>query len=69
MKTLPMNICMMRSTYDHQLYISVLYIKVCNKFYNWIRTEILMLIQSGYVHEVFHDEVIFFTLATPFDFR
>ena len=37
------------------------YIKSCNKVYNWMRTDTLMLINISRTDEVFHDNIIFFT--------
>ena len=56
----------MISTYDNQLYTSVLYQILDTTYIIGLCTKTLSLIHIGCAHGVFHDEVTFFTLAFPY---
>ena len=49
------------STYDHQVYTSVLYQSLETRHIIRLRTKTLALIHIGCAREVFHDDVILFT--------
>ena len=49
------------------IYLCII-LKLGNKVYNSIRTSNLMLAHIGCEGELFHDNVILFTVATPFSF-
>ena len=52
---------MTTSTYDHQVYTSVLNEKLDTRYIIRLRTQTLALIPIGCAREVFHEELIFFT--------
>ena len=54
------------STYDHQLYNSVLNIKPFKQGIQLDSQKTLTLIHISHAREVFHEEVIFFTWAVPY---
>ena len=63
---LPLKIFVTMSKYYHKLYTFFITLKLGHEVYNRICMETLMSIHIGRVREVFHEKVIFFTLAAPY---
>ena len=64
-KVFTLKICVTLSTYDHQLYSSILYKYLRQKVYNQIGTETFLIFHIGRAGENFQNKAIFLAWAAP----